>query len=136
MTERRSMSPSEILAELTAPKCSKHNVDLSERGKARHGAGAAKQALDHFGAQYYIGEGITGKCYAFPTLDKNFRQRTREELEVSRDQLYIACAEHPTYKFLLTKVGCGLGGYEEAYMRSLFNNPPHNLILPDEWKMS
>jgi len=30
----------------------------------RHGAGAAKQAHDQFGAVYGVGEGPTGQCYA------------------------------------------------------------------------
>ena len=100
----------------------------------RHGAGAALQARDHFGAQYGIGEGITGRSYAFPSLDEHLRQRTRRKLEASRDRLYKACAEYASYRFLLTKVGCGLGGYEENYMRSLFTDAPNNLILPEDWR--
>jgi hypothetical protein len=100
----------------------------------RHGRGAALQAAKDFGAKYGIGEGLTGQCYAFPTLTQSFKQRTRSSLERSRDLLYDCCENHPRLTFLLTKVGCGLGGYNEEDMMSLFKDPPDNLILPEEWK--
>jgi len=53
-----------------------------------HRGGAAKQAADEFSAERGIGEGFTGKCYAFPTLDGNLNQRSKEELELSRNLLY------------------------------------------------
>ena len=38
-----------------------------------HGAGAAKYALEHKGAQWGIGEGIVGESYALPTKGWNSR---------------------------------------------------------------
>ena len=32
-----------------------------------HGAGAAKYALEHEGAEWGVGEGLTGNSYALPT---------------------------------------------------------------------
>lgn len=37
--------------------------------EGRHGAGAAKIAREQFGAQYGVGEGLTGSSYALPTKD-------------------------------------------------------------------
>jgi hypothetical protein len=34
----------------------------------------------------------------------------------------------------LTKVGCGLAGFDESYMRSLFVDAPENIILPEDWR--
>ena len=99
-----------------------------------HGAGAALQAHHQFGAEIGIGEGVTGQCYAFPSLDGHFGRRSRVELEASRDLLYATCRDNPELSFLLTKVGTGLGGYAEPYMRSLFADPPSNLILPEDWR--
>lgn len=103
----------------------------------KHGAGAALQARLSWGAKWGIGEGITGQCYAFPTLDGSNSQLTQlpiEALVASRDRLYSTCAQHTDKIFLLTKVGCGLAGYPEETMRGLFVDPPANLILPLDWQ--
>ena len=104
----------------------------------RHGAGAALQAYRSFGAEYGVGEGLTGRCYAFPTLDAQFLQRATHELIASRNRLYACCLKNLDKRFLLTKVGCGLGGYPEEYMRAFFtyaeNHGIANLILPEDWR--
>lgn len=99
----------------------------------RHGAGAALQARQSFGAVLGVGEGLTGQCYAFPTLDRVLGKRKKDQLETSRNRLYSCCYARPENRFLLTKVGCGLAGYCESTMRALFTDPPENLILPDGW---
>jgi hypothetical protein len=103
----------------------------------RHGRGAALQARLQWGAKWGVGEGFTGQCWAFPTLDGSDGQLTQlpiHSMEASRDLLYTACNQHPDKIFLLTKVGCGLAGYPEEMMRGLFVNPPPNLILPQDWQ--
>ena len=100
----------------------------------RHGAGAALQAHKDFGAVLGVGEGRTGRCYAFPTLDGNLRKLPMWRLVDAVNLLYYECVLCPENRFLLTKVGCGLAGYPESMMRSLFTNPPRNLILPEDWK--
>lgn len=103
----------------------------------RHGAGAARQAMDDFGAEYGVGEGLTGSAYAFPTLDEHFQKVPLRSLVASRDRLYATAAQHPELTFLLTKVGCGLAGFEESTMRALFCAPvarPANIILPEDWR--
>ena len=34
-----------------------------------HGGGAARYAYEHFGAEWGVGEGLTGRCYALPTME-------------------------------------------------------------------
>lgn len=102
----------------------------------RHGLGAALQARLQWGAELGVGEGFTGQCWAFPTLDGSNGQLSQlpiEAMQASRDRLYDACTQHADKIFLLTKVGCGLAGYPEELMRGLFANPPANLILPLDW---
>lgn len=100
----------------------------------RHGRGAALQAFKQFGAKQGVGEGLfTGGSYAFPTLDGKLRQRLHGELVYSVEKLYHTCRVYPDFEFLLTKVGCGLAGYGEEYMKSLFVDPPDNLIMPEGW---
>ena len=104
-----------------------------------HGAGAALHAT-HFGAKLRVGEGITGQCYAFPTLNTDFsygdlrlRKRSYEELLESALKLFKCAQEHPNLTFLLTKVGCGLAGYEEEYMKLFFAESPSNVVKPERW---
>lgn len=99
----------------------------------KHIGGAARQAKEMFGAIDGCGEGLTGKSYAFPTLTENFEKVTHEQLIDSVSRLYRCCEENKDKVFLLTKVGCGIAGFEEEYIKYLFLNSPKNLILPDDW---
>ena len=99
-----------------------------------HAGGAAKQAKEQFGAAEGVGEGLIGTCYAFPTLTMRFRRRHHSGLVRSRDKLYSTARALPEKQFLLTKVGCGIAGYDEEYMKSLFRDAPKNVTLPKEWQ--
>jgi hypothetical protein len=100
-----------------------------------HGAGAAKLANNKFGATWGVGVGITGNCYAIPT--KNTKIKT---LPLSRIETYIAfflsyAKQHPEKEFLVTKIGCGLAGYSEEEIASLFKNKEisDNVIMPESF---
>lgn len=99
-----------------------------------HYGGAARQSWQQFGARIGDGEGLTGQCYAFPTLDGELAQLPFSRLEQARDRLYESCRQNPDWRFLLTKVGCGIAGYDEAQIRGLFADPPANLVLPEDWR--
>jgi hypothetical protein len=92
-----------------------------------HGGGAAKQAHEQFGAEWGVGEGLTGQCYAFPTLNANMQQYDHVEMASIRAAFYRCARAHPELTFLLTKVGCGIAGYSEEYIKDLFSNPPTNV---------
>jgi hypothetical protein len=93
----------------------------------RHGLGAALQARIIFGAEYGIGEGRTGQTYAIPTKDFNIRKRNLKDV-VKSIQLFIEYAnEHPELEFLVTRIGCGLAGFEPEEMAAAFNQQP----IPD-----
>ena len=103
----------------------------------RHGKGAALQAYKQFGAEYGIGQGLTGQCYALPTLDENLKQLSDDELSWHVASFLDTAEENPHLTFLLTKVGCGLAGYDEEYIKSVFReyHPewPANVIKPEGW---
>jgi len=101
-----------------------------------HAGGAALQAVNAFGAEWGIGEGLTGHCYAFPTLDKDMRPLLRSDLIDSRHKLYATCNALPEKTFLLTAVGTGIAGNSHDYMKEIFTSQatPGNLILPEEWR--
>jgi hypothetical protein len=102
--------------------------------RGAHAGGAARLAKDKFGAQEGVGEGLTGQCYAFPTLTANFEKVSRAALKASRDRLFAAARQHPEKTFLLTKVGCGIAGFREDEIRPLFENAPSNVVLPEDWR--
>ncbi len=103
-----------------------------------HGAGAARDAREKFGAQYGIAEGLTGQCYAIPTVDfKLKRYGKRYPLSKVGDSIlrFIAyCRSHEELTFLLTPIGCGLAGFTEHEIVGIFSEHiseiPENIIFP------
>ena len=87
--------------------------------KGEHLGGAARQAYEDFGAEWGIGRGRTGQCYAFPTLDENFEKLSLPKLEAERDRLYECANQNPDKIFLLTRVGRGIAGYDPKIMGDL-----------------
>lgn len=101
-----------------------------------HGGGAARLAHDKFGAEWGVGEGLTGQCYAFPTLSApagSGAKLSHDELVDSVVKFHETALDNPDKVFYLTKVGCGLAGYDEKYMSGLFLYSPGNVIKPEGW---
>lgn len=99
----------------------------------RHGAGAAKLAAKKFGARWGIGEGITGKSYALPTVGRNLSRMSLERIKKHVD-VFLQCAkEHPDKIFLVTQVGCGLAGYQPKDIAPMFEERTDNVIIPREF---
>ncbi|MBQ6238153.1 MAG: hypothetical protein IJK07_08040 [Bacteroidales bacterium] len=91
-----------------------------------HGGGAAWYAHKHFGAEWGVGEGLTGRCYALPTMEGD------ASLHKAVDN-FIACArQHPELTFLVTGVGCGIAGYRPDEVAPLFKDAAalENVYLP------
>lgn len=95
-----------------------------------HKGGAAKLAVDKFGAVMGQGIGLQGKSYAIPTMQK----------EVARIIPFVAkflefAQENPNKVFLVTKVGCGRAGHKVSDIAPLFINAyfKDNILLPKEF---
>lgn len=101
----------------------------------RHGAGAAKYAVEHYGAEYGIGFGRTGNAYAIPTKDSNLRTLPLDTIEHYIKNFVQYARTCGDTKFLLTPIGCGLAGYRRDQIRPLIEkyDPPDNVILTKEW---
>lgn len=98
-----------------------------------HYGGLAKTAYELWGLQWGQWRGLIGKCYGFPTLDKNLSQRNPFVLG-AESKTFFRCAEaNPDLTFFLTKIGCGIAGYDEDYMKSLFITVPKNVVKPEGW---
>jgi hypothetical protein len=105
-----------------------------------HGAGAARQALG-FGAVMGVGEGVTGDCYALPTVDFSRRSRPSRTLDEVREAwvrfVVAACGGWPDKTFYITAFGTGLAGFTAEQMAGMVKaNPPlsENVLFPPEWK--
>lgn len=101
-----------------------------------NGAGAAKQAQRDFGAKRGIGEGLMGQSYALPTvnlLSGRLVQTSEDELDIAVARFLKCAEEHPELEFLLTKVGCGLAGFTEEFMKPKFAAAPKNVTKPEGW---
>ena len=101
-----------------------------------HGAGAARLALNKFGALYGKSSGLQGKCYAIPTKSK-FIERTLTIEEINAYvKLFIVTAKNlPTNHFLVTEIGCGLAGHNVNDIAPLFTECINmdNVSLPQRF---
>lgn len=91
-----------------------------------HGGGAAWYANRNFGAEWGVGEGLTGRSYALPTMEGEASLRHAIEH-------FTACArQHPELTFLVTAVGCGIAGYTPQFVAPLFREAAtlENVYLP------
>ncbi len=104
--------------------------------EGRHRRGAAKTALEKWGAKMWKGVGLYGQSYAIPTKRTwdvtlplvEIEEYVREFVQFARD--------HPQYEFLVTKIGCGLAnlGDMEDTISSWFIGAPSNCYFDPTWK--
>ncbi len=63
-------------------------------------------AMRFFGAEWGNGEGIQGQSYAIPTMEG------LEHLSEAVHRFCIYAREHQDLKFFVTRIGCGIAGYQ------------------------
>lgn len=99
----------------------------------RHGKGAALTAKRKFGAEQFIPEGITGNCYALPTVlfhDGKLKKMPLTMIEQYVNQFIRTAVERIWNTFLVTPVGCGLAGYTPQEIAPMFRYATVNVIIP------
>lgn len=94
----------------------------------RHGRGAALTARTRFGAEYGVGIGPTGRCYAIPTKDARLNVLPLNVIEQYILRFVEYAEQHPELEFLLTPVGTGLAGYSVDQLESILPELPDNVI--------
>lgn len=92
-----------------------------------HGAGAARLAYERFGAVWGQGVGLHGQSYAIPTM-----QGGVDTIKPYVDDFIEFASRHPSYKFLVTSIGCGIAGFTARQIAPLFAGAIDipNIILP------
>ena len=102
-----------------------------------HKAGAAKTALDKFGAIYEKGFGIQGDSFALPTKDFNVQTLPLSAIQkhINSFKEIILLKENKDKKFLITEIGCGLAGYTVNEIAPLFRGFEYlsNVHLPQSF---
>lgn len=97
---------------------------FGSNSKGLHGGGAARYAFLHFGAVWGEGRGLHGRTYAIDTMSG---------LDAMRDEVreFVGFASaHPSLRFLVTEIGCGIAGYTPADVAPFFGDAPDNVVLP------
>ena len=100
--------------------------------QGRHGAGAAKRAVEAWGAKNGQAEGRQGYAYAIVTkeLRKDAPPVTLMDVAVGVRKFLDYAAKHPDERFLVTRIGGGLAGFDWArQVRPLFDGRTENVVL-------
>lgn len=95
----------------------------------RHGVGAAKEAVQKWGAVYGQGVGRQGNSYAIPTKDFKIETLSLDKIAWYVLDFLNRAREHPRDSFLVTAIGCGLAGYEPHQIAPMFAGAPENVFL-------
>lgn len=98
--------------------------------QGRHCGGAARLAHQKFGAEWGVGVGPTGQCYAIPTMHGGL-----DEIKPFVDEFIDYARRHPNNRFLVTRVGCGIAGFTDEEMAPLFKEARKlpNVNFSKEW---
>ena len=99
----------------------------------RHGKGAARFAVVHHGAHYGQGYGIQGSAYAIPTKDKQLETLPLETILNFVSAFLRYARQHPSKRFKVTRIGCGLAGYNDSDIAPMFEEAPENCIFDKAW---
>lgn len=95
----------------------------------QHMGGAARYALEHFGAVMGKGHGLHGQSYAIDSMSG--LDILAEEIQTFAD----FAKANPGKMFLVTPIGCGIAGYKPSDIAPLFEccKDIVNIALPDSF---
>ena len=93
-----------------------------------HAGGAARVALESFGAVWGQGVGLQGQSYAIPTMHGGV-----DVIKPYVDEFIAFAREHKELRFLVTPIGCGIAGFTIDEIAPLFADAidDQNIILPE-----
>lgn len=95
-----------------------------------HGGGAARVAMQCFGAVWGQGVGLQGQSYAIPTM-----QGGVETIRPYVDEFIDFARSHPELRFYVTRIGCGIAGFQDCEIAPLFAGAlgVANIVLPESF---
>lgn len=95
-----------------------------------HAGGAARVALEKFGAVIGQGVGVQGRSYAIPTM-----QGGVETIKPYVDEFLDLAYEWDETTFYVTRIGCGIAGFTDEEIAPLFDRAldMYNVRLPESF---
>ena len=92
-----------------------------------HAGGAARAAMNLFGAVWGQGVGLQGQSYAIPTM-----QGGVETIKPYVDEFIGFARSKPELFFYVTRIGCGIAGFRNEQIAPLFRDALtlDNVALP------
>ena len=95
-----------------------------------HGGGAARVAVQRFGAVMGQGVGLQGQSYAIPTM-----QGGVETIKPFVDEFVAFAKAHLELFFYVTRIGCGIAGFRDEEIAPLFAEAVsvENICLPESF---
>lgn len=98
--------------------------------QGRHAVGAARIALNRFGAVFGQGVGMQGNTYAIPTMQGGI-----ETIRPYVDEFIDYAKSRPDLTFYVTKIGCGIAGFTFEEIAPPFSDAVEisNIRLPKEF---
>ena len=93
-----------------------------------HGGGAARVALEQFGAVWGQGVGLQGQSYAIPTMHGGV-----DVIKPYVDEFIAFARTRPDLFFYVTRIGCGIAGFRDEEIAPLFAAARglENVCLPE-----
>jgi hypothetical protein len=104
-----------------------------------HGAGAAFVAKKLYGAVWGKGRGMVetsnGGSYAIATKDEKIETRPLEDIrkDIELFCLYTQVSSQKDTQWFVTRVGCGLAGYQDYQIAPMFKGA-RNCSFAEEWR--
>lgn len=99
----------------------------------RHGKGAALFARQYRGAIYGQAIGLQGNSYGIPTKGRYFDILPLYVIEKYVANFIVFAEARQNWEFEVTRIGCGLAGYEDWQIAPMFEWAPDNCFLPNGW---
>ena len=108
---------------------------FGSNARGHHAGGAARQAVESFGAVWGQAKGLQGQSYAIVTLDEDMRQVPLYYIREQLVELNNYAKQNPNKEFLMTLIGCGIAGFRTDDIRSICRqiNWNINIISPEEF---
>ena len=98
--------------------------------EGHHCAGAARTAMEHFGAIWGQGVGVQGRSYAIPTMQGGI-----DTIKPYVDEFLELASYWDENTFYVTRIGCGIAGFTDEQIAPLFDKAIdlYNVVLPESF---
>lgn len=98
-----------------------------------HAGGAARYAVEKYGAVNGNEEGRQGQSYALPTMDEDFKPLPLAAIRFGIERFKRYAVAHPDETFYVTRVGCGIAGFSDSEIAPMFHGSPSNCTFDPQW---